>query len=353
MAKFKALQKPVNIGTAENPKWAFVMSTEAVNWYGFRVLSDGIELSAFELNPVSFFNHNFEDKSKEENRYPLGKWSNLRIEDGKLLGDFEPDMEDPEGVKLNKKIAGGFVNACSIFFRWVEWSESEDLMLPGQTGPTITKCLLLECSPVGLPANQQAIRLQLDGGEVMALSADTKPKDIQELFKQFSQKKNNDTEMKEILVALGLAVDATQADALNAISQLKATQTSDTDLKTVQSELEKLKADRVSALVQGALDAKKIDATQVANYTKLANVDFESTASALAAITPAPSLTDFAQGGKATGLRAGEVVATAESSKDCRFSQLSIDELEELQRTKPDEFSALQNEYLNLVKQGK
>jgi hypothetical protein len=351
MAKFKALQKPTNIGTAEAPKWRFCMSTEDVNWYGFRVLTEGIDLSAFELNPVSYFNHNFEDKYKEANRYPLGKWSNLRIEDGKLIGDFEPDMEDPEGVKLNKKIAGGFVNACSIFFRWIEWSESEDLMVPGQTGPTITKCMLLECSPVGLPANQQAIRLLMETGEVVALSAETKPAEVQELFKQFSQKQN--IEMKEVLIALGLAVDATQADAVAAITALKATQTSDTDLKAVQAELAKLQTERVTALVNGAVDAGKITAEQVANYTKLANVDFESTQSALAAITPALNLTDFANGGKATGLKAGDVVSTGATSDTCKFSKLSASELENIQRTNPQEFDALQNEYLNLLKEGK
>lgn len=351
MAKFKALQKPVNIGTAEAPKWSFVMSTEAVNFYGFRVLTEGIDLSAFEVNPVSYFNHNFEDKYKEKDRYPIAKWSNLRFEDGKLLGDLEPDMEDEEGVKLNKKIAGGYVNACSIYFRWLEWSESADLMVAGQTGPTITKCLLLECSPVGLPANQQAIRLQMEGGDVVALNAETKPAELHELFKQFSQ--NTINKMKEVLIALGLAADATQADAVNAISALKATQIGEADLKAAQTELANLKTERVSALVNGAVEAGKIDASQVDNYTKLAGFDFEATQKALAAITPAPSLTDFATAGKATGLKAGEAVTTGDSSATCKFSKLSAGELETIQRTKPEEFTALQNEYLGLLKEGK
>ncbi|MFM2385687.1 MAG: hypothetical protein RL660_444 [Bacteroidota bacterium] len=350
-----ARKKAINLGTAEQPRYAFVMSTEVVNSYGFRVLTDGIELSDFEANPVGYFNHGFNDSYKEEQRYPLGAWVNIRKEDGKLIGEFEPDMNDEEGKRLNQKIADGFINACSIYFEWIEWSEDADQMVAGQKYPTVTKCRLLECSPVGLPSNRQAIKLRAADGRSIALSSDTSADVLAALFNA-----NNETQhsMKEILIALGLAADATKEQALQEISALRASTAENADTKALQTELAALKADRIKSLIDTAVEEGKIGEEQRENYTKLASQDFDTTQSALSTMAKRVDVIASINSSTASGLSATERVAGVKgaaptSSRDCLFARLTATELETMQAKEPEKFKALQAEYLELVKAGK
>ena len=65
-----------------------IISTEAVNSYGSRVLTAGIDLSQYERNPVLLWMHR---RCWEPGAMPIGKVENLRIEDGKLIGQAAGD----------------------------------------------------------------------------------------------------------------------------------------------------------------------------------------------------------------------------------------------------------------------
>ena len=61
-----------------------IISTEAVNSYGTRVLTDGIDPSQFERNPVLLWMHR---RSWEPGAMPIGRIENLRKEgDKNVLG---------------------------------------------------------------------------------------------------------------------------------------------------------------------------------------------------------------------------------------------------------------------------
>ena len=80
-----------------------ILNTENINRYGFRVLTNGIDLSAFIKNPVMLYNHN---RSKDENRVqnlPIGKWENIRIEGDKLLADPVFDAYDQFAQTIKSK----------------------------------------------------------------------------------------------------------------------------------------------------------------------------------------------------------------------------------------------------------
>lgn len=134
----------------------FVMSDESVNCYGYRVLSSGISLGRFKKNPVMFYGH-------DSSRLPIGVWENVRVEGGRLMGEPRFDPEDEFAEEVRRKVEEGIVKCCSIGFYIEETDESEEQRLPGQTGPTVTKAELLECSICAIGANRNAMRLSAEG----------------------------------------------------------------------------------------------------------------------------------------------------------------------------------------------
>src|ERR1043166_2945173 len=55
----------------------FVLSDDTVDRMGDIVKADGWVLSNFKKNPIALFGHN--------SSFPIGTWSNIRIEGGKLI----------------------------------------------------------------------------------------------------------------------------------------------------------------------------------------------------------------------------------------------------------------------------
>ncbi|MBR4583052.1 MAG: hypothetical protein IKO34_04485, partial [Bacteroidales bacterium] len=60
--------------------------SSSINSQGFRIPLEGMNLDRFRVNPVMLYQH---DKYSV-----IGKWENIRIEDGKLLADAKFDSED-------------------------------------------------------------------------------------------------------------------------------------------------------------------------------------------------------------------------------------------------------------------
>ena len=152
------------------PSKTFVVSDESVNSYGFRVLTEGIQLGNFKKNPVMFFNHDtggsfwYRDPSYTG---PIGRWENIKKENGELLAEAVFDQEDPKGKSLHNKVENDFIRAASIGFRVIATSNDPALMEKGQTYPTITKCELMEISVCDIPANKNALALyDADGNRI-------------------------------------------------------------------------------------------------------------------------------------------------------------------------------------------
>lgn len=65
-----------------------VISTSAVNSYGFRVLTEGIDTTQFERNPILLWMHNRPMRGTKDEVLPLGRVENLRKEGDKLIGSL-------------------------------------------------------------------------------------------------------------------------------------------------------------------------------------------------------------------------------------------------------------------------
>lgn len=112
---------------------SFVLHDESVNTYGFRMLTAGGDLSEFIKNPVMLLNH-------DDWSLPIGRWENIRKENGQILADPVYDLKDERGARVSGKVEDNFLNAASIG-AWPPEEVSEDpaLKLPGQKLPTVTK----------------------------------------------------------------------------------------------------------------------------------------------------------------------------------------------------------------------
>lgn len=209
------------------------LSDESLNRYGTRILTRGIKLDNFLKNPVMFYNH-------DRNRLPIGKWEGVKKVDGKLAATPVFDIGDEFAKEVKRKFEEGYLNSASVGILVLGTSNEPELMLPGQSLPTITKCELLEVSIVDVPANANAVKLyhKAENGELMELSIDD--------FSKLSFSDMNEAKLLE----LEAKIDALQAkiESLQNLVEQKTLKASDivealkAETRKPDELLEKLKA---------------------------------------------------------------------------------------------------------------
>ncbi|MEM7372813.1 MAG: HK97 family phage prohead protease [Bacteroidota bacterium] len=187
----------------------FVLSDERVNKYGFRVLTAGIDLAEYKRNPILLLMHN-------RRLLPIGKIENLKVKDGKLLGDPVFDTEDELAQKVKSKVDQDILNAVSIGFRVMATSDDPKHLLPGQTRATVTKAALYEVSIVDIPANSGAMKLSFPEHGV------TLSGNVDQHLADFIPNISTNSDMKKIAVLLGLPEDASEQQICDAVGKLNA-----------------------------------------------------------------------------------------------------------------------------------
>lgn len=271
----------------------FVLSDESVNCYGYRVLTDGIDTAQFEKNPLMLYSHDTE-------RLPIGRWTNIRKEDGRLLADADFDLNDPFAAQIADKVENGIIRCCSIGFEIVSLSDDTDLMLPGQQQSTVTGALLLECSICAIGANRNAMVLKHNG------TAETlEAGDILHLDMEISlEKKNNMDEQNNTLEQKVAALE----QQLQEVGNEKATLSQQkSELETKVAELEsqvtdlsgKLEAQHkaeIAKLIDAAVGDGRIAEVQRPCWEALMAADFENASAALAELKAPTSLSAMMQG---------------------------------------------------------
>ena len=95
----------------------FVLSDETPDRLDDVIMSDGWELKHFKNNPIALFNHN--------SNFPIGKWSNLRVESKQLRGSLEiaPEGTSERIDEIRRLIEAGILRAVSVGFRPIEHKE--------------------------------------------------------------------------------------------------------------------------------------------------------------------------------------------------------------------------------------
>ena len=226
-----------------------------VNSYGFRTDVQKLVLDRFKANPVMLFSH---DSDKV-----IGRWENIKIEDGKLTAEAVFDTDDEDAKKIAGKVERGFLKGCSIGMMVLDVREDENSI------PTVT-AELLEGSICALPSDSHAIRLydknmkQLTIGELrLQMQNNT----------NLIQTKMNEKELKE------------KVDALEA--QLSEKDKKITELEAKIAEKEK---QAVDSFLDAAVSEGKIAKDEKENFAKLAVSDFETVKSLVESRQGKPSV---------------------------------------------------------------
>lgn len=186
----------------------FIVSTNAVNSYGYRILTEGIDTEQYMKNPVVLYMHNrgFGTLTGSE---IIGRTVSLKKEAGKLIAEVEFDEQDDFAKKIAAKVEGGFIKMSSLGADIIETSSDPKLAMPGQTLETVTKCKMIELSIVDIGGNDEALKLSKNG----------KPARLQLL--NINQNNKKMSELKNVALALGKGAESSEFEVLQEVNSLK------------------------------------------------------------------------------------------------------------------------------------
>lgn len=212
--------------------------SSSINSQGFRIPLEGMNLDRFRVNPVMLYQH---DKYSV-----IGKWENIRIEDGKLLADAKFDSEDELARQVEGKVERGFLKGCSVGII------INDMKLVGEVYEA-TATELTEASICSVPSDAGAVRL---------MDADRNPIDFKTVKLSFEQSLNiNKMEKEQTQKVAELEATITEKD--KRIAELEA------------AEAERTRNER-EAYLAGKVNDGIITETEKPHFAKLAEQDFDS-----------------------------------------------------------------------------
>lgn len=213
----------------------FIINTENVNSYGYRILTDGVDYEQYMKNPVVLFMH---ERYIEENRGDevIGRTLSLTKEGTNLIAEIEFDEQNDFSKKIAEKVNNGFLRMASMYAERIESSTAPEDLLPGQTYATVKRCKLIEVSIVDIGGNDDALKL-------------SKAKDGEIILEKI-QTENNMSQFKVIALALGKSADLDEAAVLAAVNELKSqvttAQANETEWKDKFIALQKTQADALA-----------------------------------------------------------------------------------------------------------
>ena len=262
------------------------ITNSSVNSYGTRVLTNGLDISQYERNPVLLYMH--------ERGTVIGYMKDLRLEGDELTGEPVFDEASELSQRCKKQWDFGSLRMVSIGIDIIETSESPEHILQGQSRPTITKSKLDEVSVVDIGANDDAIVLKKDGrrlisdniNEVLTLM---KPNNNQQKETKMSNK-NEETAPKE-----GVTVESPEVAQLKKENaELKA------QVESLTQEKETMTLASITKVVDDAIAERRIEASKKEQFVELGKkVGVEELENVFAAMTVKEKASAVLRGGRA------------------------------------------------------
>ena len=247
------------------------ITNESVNSYGFRVLTSGIDLEQYRRNPVLLYMH--------ERGNVIGYVDDLKVENGEVTGVLVFDEASELSIRCKKQYEVGSLRMVSIGLDPKETSGAPELLLEGQTRPTVTKSKLVEVSLVDIGANDDAIRMYNEG---TAIELERDGNCLLPLLN--NPLKQEKMDLKAIALKLGLPETADEATILSKIADLQKEAGASVTLK---AENDKLKLAGITTLVDKAITEKKITVENKEHFLNLGkNIGAEELEKTLAAMSP-------------------------------------------------------------------
>lgn len=249
------------------------ISNDSLNSYGTRILTDGMDISQFERNPVLLYMH--------QRGTVVGQVKNIVKGKNEVTGVLVFDEATELSKQLQKQYEEGSMRMVSVGVSVLEWSEAPEHLVQGQTSPTVSKSKLLEVSCVDVGANDDALRLFCDG-EILTLAQGAK-NSLPILTKQ-----NKKMEMKELALMLGLPETATKEQIQAKIGGLL---TLAKEFETLKQEKEQLVLSAITSAVDGAIKEHRLCAENKAHFIELGKkIGLDELNVTLKAMNPAAKL---------------------------------------------------------------
>lgn len=304
------------------PKEA-IISSSRLNCYGTRVLTEGVDLEQYRKNPILLYMH----RRGSRDDMPIGVIENLRVEGDFIYGTPKIDSDTDEEKIIAQKWERGTLRMLSAGVEIIELSDDPQYLVQGQTRPTVIRSKLVEVSVVDIGANEDALQtvklysdnklLTLAKGEENALLPLLKTSDPQadDAAGEHSQTQNQFS-MNKILQLLGLAANATEDDAVAAITLMK--QENDT-----------LRLARITDAVDSAVSDKRITEDKKEHFLALGkSAGLDTLRQTLSMFAPAT--------------KPMELIHTGGSGKlELKWEECSSEQLETLRKDNRDEYIRL------------
>lgn len=297
------------------------ITNDSLNSYGTRVLTAGMNVEQYQRNPVLLYMH--------ERGNVIGYVKDLKVEDGEVTGELMFDEASELSVRCRKQYEFGSLKMVSAGLDILETSEDPELLVQGQTRPTVTKSKLFEVSLVDVGSNDDAIVLQKDGKKI------TLGKDSECPLPLLNNNNQNQKQMEQKMVAmqLGLPATATEAEINAKLDELK---TAKEENERLQQKNAALTLASITAAVEKAVGEKRITPDKKDEFINLGKeVGQEKLESILSAISPQMKLSSVIghQGGAAT-----------EPTTYKKLSDVPSGQLTTLRKEQPDEYKRLYKE---------
>lgn len=297
------------------------ITNDSLNSYGTRVLTAGMNVEQYQRNPVLLYMH--------ERGNVIGYVKDLKVEDGEVTGELMFDEASELSVRCKKQYEFGSLKMVSAGLDILETSEDPELLVQGQTRPTVTKSKLFEVSLVDVGSNDDAIVLQKDGKKI------TLGKDSECPLPLLNNNNQNQKQMEQKMVAmqLGLPATATEAEINAKLDELKTAKEED---ERLQQKNAALTLASITAAVEKAVGEKRITPDKKDEFINLGKeVGQEKLESILSAISPQMKLSSVIghQGGAAT-----------EPTTYKKLSDVPSGQLTTLRKEQPDEYKRLYKE---------
>ena len=153
----------------------FILSDATVDHYGDSIDPYGWVLDNFSKNPIALFNH--------QSSFPIGNWTNLRVQDNALRGHLKmaPAGTSPRIDELRALREAGILKAVSVGFIPLSSTARKDEH-GYRIGENFIKQELVETSLVSVPANPNAL--------AVAKSLKISDRTMKEVFKQSETSSN-------------------------------------------------------------------------------------------------------------------------------------------------------------------
>lgn len=290
----------------------YVITTNALNAYKFRLLSLGLDWKQYNNNSILLYMHYRATGRSKDEVQPLGNVQEIEYDEktGEFSGRLYFNPKDPFAVSVYEMYENGTMNMLSIGVEVVELSEDPELMEAGQLYATVTKAIVKEISCVDIGANAEACGVALydASGKTITLSDKSSLQPFFQNQNSFTNPSMKITTLSApaILTLLKLADTASEADAVQAIQSLvtladtQAGQitTLTTEKKKAEDDLTALKTlsdnEKITTLANSGVGTKYTK-DAVPGLIKLATADFETTKAHIEAMPVFKSLSDSFQ----------------------------------------------------------